>query len=83
MSLLKAELYTPTYIIGKHYGMVFDISVSIPGTGCGAPFPVSLSGTLRALRVSSRVERTSANDCVYGVDRCSVQLAEYVKVLKA
>ena len=63
--------------------MVFDIFVSIPDTGCGAPFPVSTSGTLRALRVSSRVERVTANDCVYGVDRCSVQLAEYVKVLKA
>lgn len=83
MSLLKAELYTPTYITWRYDGMVFDISVSIPGTGCGAPFPVSLSGTLRALRIISRVERISANDCVYGVDRCSAQLAEYVKVLKA
>lgn len=83
MSVLKVELYTPTYIAWRHNGIGFAISGCIPGAGLGAPFPVSLSGTLRALRISSRVERVIANDCVYGVDRCSVQLAEYVKVLKA
>lgn len=82
MSLLSARVSIAAFYSAQYQGINFVNSVCVTGRGINIPFPVFLSGGVCALFVSPLARRLNFLDRAYHVNRDSVQIAEYMKVVK-